>query len=98
MTDTPDWLRKSQVSETPDEDPRLDEDDVPSSYNEYVEFVKNNDAGAVAKVFQETHVPKPTLELLLNRWREAEAFAEEVGEVSESDGIGGCADELEELL
>jgi hypothetical protein len=35
---------------------------------------------------------------LLTRWREAAEYAENEGYMHESDGINGCADELEHAL
>ncbi len=43
-------------------------------------------------------IPKDAIEDLLERWRDDAAYAEEIGNIGEYDGIMGSHDELKHLV
>lgn len=69
-------------------------EEVPTEYNEFVQFTEQNDNGVIAECMCNQYTPKFKIEEILEDAEDAAEYAEELGYWREHDGIMHLVDEL----
>jgi ABC-type glycerol-3-phosphate transport system substrate-binding protein len=71
----------------------MNDDNLPTEYHEYLEFLEQNTHMMVAEIWENYYVPQSELKTLIEEWQK-----QRTGNRDVDKAVTACADELEAVL